>query len=143
MVEKHKMIADLEQLNYTSDMLRRAWDLQVETLKLLVSGGWTNNHVIELVNYIRSTDYAAQLFPGNSLGRLLISKPRNGKLNYQQTLTISVDNIKGKIVLTYSDWDIIDRPEDWQQTVLWTRECGGEELKEKFNQFLEWNKNWR
>jgi hypothetical protein len=142
MVERHKMIAAFEQLDYSSEMLRNAWDNQSQDFKGLISGGWTNNYVLELINYIRTSEYADRLFPGTSLGTLLISKPRNGKLNYQQTLAISVNNEKTKIKLTYSDWDVIDRREESQKAILWKAECNGEKLKETFCEFMEWNKNW-
>ena len=63
MVEKHKMIAGFEQLTYTSEMLREAWDNQVENFHLLINGGWANKHVLDLINYIRTTEYANKLFP--------------------------------------------------------------------------------
>jgi hypothetical protein len=141
MVEKHKMIADFEQLTYTPEMLREVWDNKVKSFQDLISGGWTNEYVLDFINYIRTTEYANIFFPGSSLGTLLISKPTNGKLNYQQTLAISVEN--EKIKLKYSDWDAIDTPDDWKKTVLWIAECHGRELKVKFLEFIEWNTNWR
>ena len=143
MVEKHKMIADFEQMKYSSEMLRKVWDNQVENFKNLISGGLTNNYVLEFITYIRTSEYAGRFFPGTSLGTLLISKPRNARLNYQQTLAISVDKENGRIRLKYSDWDTIDSSEDWEKAILWTVECDGEELKSKFIEFLEWNKSWR
>ncbi len=143
MVEKHKMIAGFEQLTYTSEMLREVWDNQVKHFNMLITGGWTNKHVLELINYIRTTKYADMFFPGSSLGTLLISKPKNGRLNYQQTLAISVDKENDKIELKYSDWDTIDNQDEWQKAILWRGECKGDKLKDKFLEFIEWNENWR
>jgi hypothetical protein len=137
------MIADFEQLTYTSEMLKEVWDNLVERFNLLIKGGRTNKHVLDLINYIRTTDYANKFFPGSSLGTLLISKPINGRLNYQQTLEISVDKAKDNIQLKYSDYDAIDNRDDWQKAILWTAECQGDKLKDKFLEFIEWNENWR
>jgi hypothetical protein len=142
MVQKHEMLADFEQLTYSPEMLRSAWDKIADTFKLLIAAGWTTNDVLELINYIRTTDYASQLFPGSSLGTLLVSKPRNARLNYQQTLAVKVDDAKTKVILKYSDWDTIDKREDWEKAVIWTTECSGEKLREKFDEFIVWNKNW-
>lgn len=142
MVEKHKMIADFEQLTYTPEMLRQVWDESADHFKSFIHSGWTNKAVIDLIEYIRQTPYADKFFPGSSIGTLLISKPKNGKLNYQQTLAVSVDNQTNRIFLKYSDWDTIDRQEDWEKTILWTAECSTEDLKDKFEEFIKWNKNW-
>ena len=142
MVEKHKMIADFEQLTYTPEMLRREWDKQVNYFRSLIAGGWTNKAVVDLIEYIRNTHRAGIFFPGISLGTLLISKPENGKLNYQRTLAISVNSQTNKIYLTYTDWDTIDKQEEWERTVLWSAECSEEQLQDKFAEFLKWNEKW-
>jgi hypothetical protein len=142
MVEKHRMIADFEQLTYTPEMLRKEWDKQVDHFESLIASGWTNKGVVDLIEYIRHTNYAETFFPGSSIGTLLISKPEDGKLNYQQTLAISVDNQTNKIFLEYTDWDTIDKEEDWKRTVLWSAECLEGQLEDKFKEFIEWNKKW-
>jgi hypothetical protein len=143
MVEKHKMIADFEQLTYSPEMLREVWNNQEEQFKGLISAGWTNERVLHLIEYIRKSKYAAELFPGSSMGTLLISKPRHGQLNYQQTLAVSFDNQKNNFIMKYSDWDIIDNQDEWEKSILWKVECNGEELKNKFDEFIMWNTNWR
>lgn len=137
------MIADFEQLTYTPEMLRKEWDKYVGHFKNLISGGWTNKGVINLIEYIRKKNHADNFFPGSSLGTLLISKPKNGKLNYQQTLAVSVDKLTNKISLSYSDWDTIDKQEDWKSAILWTAECSEEQLVFKFEEFAKWNKKWQ
>lgn len=143
MVEKHKMIADFEQLTYSPEMLREVWNNQGHQFKGLISAGWTNEKVLQLIDHIRKTKYAAELFPGSSMGALLLSKPRRGKLNYQQTLTVSFDNQRNKFIMKYSDWDIIDNKDEWEKSILWEAECIGEELTNKFDEFIAWNTNWR
>ena len=76
------------------------------------------------------------------MGTLLISKPTNGRLNYQQTLAISISEEKGKIELEYSDWDKINNRDEWRNAILWKAECYEDKLKDKFLQFIKWNKNW-
>ena len=142
MIKKHKMIADFEQLTYTPEMLQNVWVKFADSFQLLINGGWTNNNVLDLIKYIIDKGYSNKFFPGSSMGTLLISKPKNGKLNYQQTLRISVDNVTNKVLLSYSDWDIIEKKEDWKKTIIWTAECSAEQLKEKFEEFIKWNKGW-
>jgi hypothetical protein len=142
-MEKHRMIADFEQLTYTPEMLRKEWDKQVEHFKSLIAGGWTNKDVVELIEYIRHANYADKFFPGSSIGTLLISKPKNGKLNYQQTLAISVDNQTKQTILQYTDYDTIEREEDWEKSLLWKIESSEGQLKDKFEEFMKWNKAWQ
>lgn len=142
MVEKHKMIADFEQLIYTPEMLRKEWGKFPAHFKGLISGGWTNMSVVNLIEYILLTKYADQFFPGSSIGTLLISKPKKGKLNYQQTLAVSVDNLTNKISLQYSNWDTIDKSEDSEKAILWRKDCSEDQLIEAFEEFIKWNKSW-
>lgn len=136
------MIAGFEQLIYTPEMLEKEWENIVCRFEDLIEGGWANEAVLNLIKYIRKTQYSKLLFPGSSLGTLLISKPRNGKLNYQQTLSISDQGSKNKIKLNYSDWDIINKEEDAERAILWNEEINNEELIDKFEEFMNWNRNW-
>ena len=76
------------------------------------------------------------------MGTLLISKPNNGKLNYQQTLAIRFNRETDKLNLDYSDWDTVEREEDFKEAIIWAAECSGQELQEKFEEFIAWNKAW-
>jgi hypothetical protein len=107
----------------------------------LIKGGWANEKVLDLIEYIKSSKYSTEFYPDSSLGRLLISKLENGKLNYQRTLTVKTKMNQKEIILEYSDWNAIkDKSEN---PVLWKAECQPENLIEKFNGFIKWNKNWR
>ncbi|MBK9726529.1 MAG: hypothetical protein IPO86_00260 [Saprospiraceae bacterium] len=142
MVEKHKLFADFEMLTYTPEMLREEWKKSIEYFKSKVKGGWANESIINLVRYIISKEYDDKFFPGSSLGRLLISKPKDGILNYQQTLTISTDQETNKIKFEYSDWDTIEDKKDFEKSIIWSCECLDSQLQEKFEEFISWNKNW-
>jgi hypothetical protein len=142
MVEKHKMIADFEQLVYTEKMLKQCWDEQIESFKTLVKAGWTDNRILDFMTWLAKTSHAAVLFPGSSMGTLLISKPKNGKLNYQQTLTIKFDNSSDLFSMEYSDWDLIEPEDDTKKAIQWNIKCSGIELAHRFIEFLEWNKSW-
>ena len=142
MVQIHKMIASFEQLTYDDQMLRNAWKEQIEGFKLLVNGGWTRTEIVDFITYVSNTNWASLLFPGSSLGTLLISKPHNGKLNYQQTLAIRYDDILDLFKMQYSDYDTIDSKKEWKNAILWSKECKGIDLIKNFNEFLKWNKKW-
>lgn len=144
MVEKHKMIADFEKIMYTADMLKQCWDDQVDNFTTLANAGWTNYSLVDFLRYIKTTIYYTLLFPGSSLGTLLISRPdKDGYLNYQQTLSISFDNASGLFTLQYSDWDVIDSADEWHKAILWSVKCTGADLGQKFQDFLMWQKKWR
>lgn len=137
------MIADFEKVIYTAEQLRQCWDQQIDNFTSLAKAGWTNDSIIDFINYINTTIYKTTLFPGSSLGTLLISKPKNGYLNYQQTLSISFDKTSGLFTMQYSDWDVISSSADSDKAILWAIKCPGIELEQKFQDFLDWQKNWR
>src|SRR5690606_31440422 len=110
--------------------------------EMIINGGWTNRSILDFIKYIRLSKYAEIFFPGSSMGTLLISKPDKGRLNYQRTLAISFDNQKNTFKLSYSDWDTIDKREDYKRAILWEQECDIDELQMKFEEFIKWNKNW-
>ena len=142
MVQKHEMTADFEQLTYTKEMLKECWEKQIDSFKLLVNAGWTDNRILDFIYYMTTTSYSSVLFPGSSLGTLLISKPKDGKLNYQQTLAIKYDNTTDLFTMEYSDWDLIESADDTKK-IQWNIKCSGIELGQRFQDFLAWNKDWK
>tara|TARA_R100000935_G_C2713494_1_gene115035 strand:+ start:63 stop:485 length:423 start_codon:yes stop_codon:yes gene_type:complete len=139
-MEKHPTNAYHEKLIYSTDILQLEWNKMSNRFVDLIKGGWANEKVLDLIEHIKNSKYSSEFYPGSSLGRLLISKPENGKLNFQRTLTVETKMNKKEIVLEYSDWDAIkDKSEN---PVLWRNECQPENLIEKFNEFIKWNKNW-
>ena len=142
MVLKHEMTADFEKVKYDPDMLKQCWDEQIDNFTTLAKAGWTHISIIDFIHYIQTTNYNTTLFPGSSLGKLLISKPKDGYLNYQQTLSIDFDKTTGLFIMKYSDWDTINSADDYQKAILWTVKCPGIELVQKFQDFLKWQKNW-
>jgi hypothetical protein len=144
MVEKHKMIADFEKIAFSADMLKQCWKDQVENFTALANAGWTDHSIVAFLHYIGTTIYETKLFPGSSLGNLLISRPnKDGYLNYQQTLSISFDKATGFFTLRYFDWDSIDSADDSDKATLWSVKCFGIELGQRFQDFLTWQKTWR
>lgn len=77
------------------------------------------------------------------MGRLLISKPSNGKLNYQQTVSIAYDRQKDLYEIQYSDWDVIETKEEFRNAVLWVIHSPGTDLCRHFLEFLNWKADWR
>ena len=136
------MKADYEQLTYTEKMLRETWVRQIEHFLSLIEGGWTNSEVVELIRFISENKYGEMLFPGSSLGRLLISKPQSGKLNYQQTLEVAVNHSNGKILMTYTNFDLIDNFDEYKNAIEWHKEVTDRNLIYDFLEFVEWNKSW-
>lgn len=142
MIEKHKLIADFEKLTYTPDMLHDYWTNFHKNYRDNLKGGWTSQEIIDLVKYISESNFSYVLFPGSSIGRLLISKPRHGKINYQQTLTVERKFKSDTIKLTYDDWDTLSEGDKTSNAILWTSECSGGQLLDKFKEFVSWNKTW-
>ena len=139
---KHKMIADYEKLIYTDEMLRETWVRQIDHFVSLIDGGWTNSEVVDLIRFISGSKYGAILFPGSSVGRLLISKPQNGRLNYQQTLDVTVDIADKSIVMTYTNFDLIESLDDHRTSIEWQKTVENGNLLRSFLEFVEWNKLW-
>lgn len=139
---KHEMIADYEQLTYTGKMLRENWVRQIDHFLSLIEGGWTNSEVVELIRFISESKYGETLFPDSSLGTLLISKPQNGRLNYQQTLEVAVNNSEGKMYLIYTNFDLINSIDEYKNSIEWCKEVEEGNLKRDFFEFVAWNKSW-
>ncbi len=137
------MIADFEQLSYTSEMLADRWNDISKIYEQLGDSNFAMNELLELVNWIRSTNLSQFLFPGTSLGRLLISKPdEQGKLNYQQTLKIGFHQESGNYDFSYSDWDLIDKNSEYQKAILWSNSYKPDELRNGLEEFLVWKPEW-
>ncbi|MAL58552.1 MAG: hypothetical protein CMC14_00740 [Flavobacteriaceae bacterium] len=139
-MQKHPINAYHEKLTYSPEMLYSEWNKIAERFADLIKGGWANETVLDLIDHIKNSKYSSEFYPGSSLGRLLISKPENGKLNYQRTLSVETKMNEKEIVLEYSDWDTIN--DKSENPVLWRTECQPENLIEKFDEFIKWNKNW-
>jgi hypothetical protein len=142
MVQKNTMTADFEKLTYDSEMLKEVWSQNLITANKLVEAKWTSPYLLPFIEWINGTIYSGIFFSGFSLGNLLISKPIFGKLNYQQTLSIKYDNQTDLFTMEYSDWDLINSTEEYNEAIIWTLKCPGNELGRHFIDFLKWNKNW-
>ncbi len=137
------MIADFEKLAYSGEMLSIAWDDVFKIYKQLEHSNFTTVELLELITWIKSTSLSKFLFPGMSLGRLLISKPdKQGKLNYQQTLTIAYNPKSDNYDFTYSDWDIINTKSEYQKAIIWRLACKRDHLITGMETFLEWKPEW-
>jgi len=142
MVQKHIMTADFEQQTYDSDKLKESWKQSLNSADRLVEGNWTSHHLRSFIEWINGNAYSGIFFPGFSLGTLLISKPTNGKLNYQQTLSIKYDNQTDLFTMEYSDWDLIDSADESEKAIMWTLKCPGIDLGRHFMEFINWKQNW-
>jgi hypothetical protein len=121
-------------------MLNREWERNIERLELLLYAGWTIEEILNLTVYIYKSPISQILYPGTSMGKLLISKPINGILNYNQTFSVTPDIEKNKIYMKYlsrKDKNSVDRE------TMWNYECSSNNLIEKFNEFMEWNIDWK
>lgn len=142
MIHKHDMKADFEKLTYDSAMLEEVWKELRNSAKGLVDAGWTSHHILTFIDWFNGNAYSSLLFPGFSLGKLLISKPKDGKLNYQQTLAISYDNRTNLFTMQYSDWDLINSRDELEKAIQWSLKCPGTDLCRHFIEFSRWNNNW-
>lgn len=134
------MITNFDNTLFTPEMLKHEWWRSTERLKSLLYAGWTLEEILNLANYIYESPMALTLYPGTSIGKLLISKPINGFLNYNQTLSITPDLQNNKIHIRYFKFineDLINRE------IVWYYECTKNNLIEKFNEFMNWNNDWK
>lgn len=141
MLEKHKLFGD-ELLIHTPAMLRYRWQLTLDKYKDFLENNCKPEALVELVEYILTQDYADKLYPGTSIGNLLISKPIDGNLNFQKTLKISDRHYDNKLELRYSDLDLIDNRDDYKNAILWKVDCYEYQLIKKFEEFISWKKDW-
>jgi hypothetical protein len=128
---------------YAPAMLSHEWSEFENRYLSLCKTGFTNMAIMELVIHVRK-DYATQLFPGSSLGKFLLSKPdADGRLNFQQTLFAEKDWLSDKVTLAYQDFNTSLLTDSSRTHILWRTECySGEELIERFEEFVRWNKSW-
>lgn len=134
------MITNFDNTYFTPEMLNREWERNIERLELLLYAGWTIEEILNLTVYIYKSPISQILYPGTSMGKLLISKPINGILNYNQTFSVTPDIEKNKIYMKYlsrKDKNSVDRE------TMWNYECSSNNLIEKFNEFMEWNIDWK
>jgi hypothetical protein len=136
------MNANFEKLTYNTDMLRNSWKDQLGNFTIFASSNNADKGITDFISWIYKNNYSKNLFAGSSLFTLLINKPKNGKFNYQQTLSISFNDSTRIYEMQYSDWDTIERHEDSDNAILWEAKSNGAELPMKFLEFMNWNKNW-
>lgn len=93
---------------------------------------WDVKPIKYIVRHICGTNYSKRLYPGVSIMRLLISKPRNGKLNFTNTLKIDYnqDKIRQLIRFIYT--------ENGRQKYF--EECQASEGVDTFEAFMKWRK---
>ncbi|WP_156168960.1 hypothetical protein [Kordia jejudonensis] len=124
-------------------MLRKSWENQLSFFKRLENTRVPEHGISNFIQWMLLNDYSKTFFAGSSMWQLLISKPTpNGKLNYQQTLSIQFDSRISCYKMKYSDWDIIDTEEDYEKATCWETTCIAIELVPKFLEFIHWNTKW-
>ena len=141
MVTKHPLSESEENAICTADFLQKQWREISRSLESCIPGQWSNQAMVDLANYISNSKTSQSLYPGISMGTLLISKPVNQKLNFQKTLAISYLK-NGKNHLSYTDYNVIENKDDWKKTILWEKECDEKNLEKTFLEFITWKKNW-
>lgn len=136
------MLADFEQLTYDAAMLKNSWATQLNKFRIFANNGSVPIGMVYIIQSIYNSVYSEQLFAGASMFTLLISRPKNGRLNYQQTLSIKFESLTGLYNMQYSDWDLISDPSDWKKAIVWTCNCVDIEMDKNFFRFMEANKQW-
>lgn len=134
------MVTNFDNTIFTAEMLKHEWLRCTERIEALLYAGWTLKEIWNLSNYIYESSFAFILYPGTSMGKLLISKPIDGKLNYNQTLSIIPDVESNKIYIKYykyKDNNILEKE------ILWRKECLENNLINRFNEFMNWNSDWK
>lgn len=110
-----------------SDQLKDEWTRVLSTYDLFIDGGHKLRPIRFIVRHIIEKGYDRHLFPGTSMYSLLISIPRDSKLNFNKTLRIDFDHLTE--TLTFRFKDRTNESTKWEETCQATE---GSDLLESF-----------
>lgn len=85
-----------------------------------------------LMEHILDAGYSKDLFPGTSMYSLLISIPKDGKVDYSRTLRIGYDELT----------QVADLKLKLNKTVVWETTCQPLEIIDTLEHFLNEHPDW-
>jgi len=108
----------------TKDNLATAWDSVLNFYDNLIENNLKLRPIRFVVRHIIDKGYNKAIFPGTSLYSLLISIPRDNRVNYDKTLTIQYDELANVLKFKFIDWTGLDRnTADRKQYLKWEDTC--------------------
>ncbi|NBP67142.1 MAG: hypothetical protein EBU52_00195 [Cytophagia bacterium] len=124
----------------TVDNLIKEWEEILKFYDGLIENNFKLRPIRFIVRHIIEKGYNQVLFPGTSLYSLLISIPRDKRINYDRTLQVRVDELRNILKFTFTDHTGLDRSTAQRHQYLkWEETCQLTEGIALFESFLTEN----
>jgi hypothetical protein len=124
----------------TVDNLIKEWEEILKFYDGLIENNFKLRPIRFIVRHIIEKGYNQVLFPGTSLYSLLISVPRDKRVNYDRTLQVKVDELRNILKFTFTDRTGLDRSTAQRHQYLkWEETCQLTEGIALFESFLTEN----
>jgi hypothetical protein len=108
----------------TKDSLITEWDRVLTFYDDLIQNNFKLRPIRFIVKHIVEKGYNKALFPGTSLYSLLISIPRDNRVNYDKTLMIQYDELTELLKFKFIDKTGLNRQTaDRNQYLKWEETC--------------------
>ena len=117
--------------------LEASWKDILSTFDLLIENGHKLRPIRFLIRHIIEKGYSAELYAGSSLWSLLISLPKDMKIDFTRTLKVEIEQITSTVKFRYQcEMPRPDEP-NWEET------CQLTEIIDTFEFFIEAQKDWK
>lgn len=125
--------------------LKEKW---IETLTFYDQINDGGHHLLPirfLIRHIIDKGYGDYYFPGTSWFNLLISIPKDKKVNYTKTLKVEIDQLRKIVKFDYRDWTGLSRntKADFEKSAKWSHNCQLTECCDSFEYFISNNEEWK
>lgn len=109
---------------------RKKWADTFVSFDMMINNGLKLRPIRFLIRHIIESGYDSRFFPGSSMYSLLISLPKNGKVDYTRTLCVNIDQSTSKVHFDYFTGDRERR------NLKWSTSCELTEINDIFEYFL-------
>ena len=131
--------------NVTPADLKEKWAEALLHHDEMIAGGHKLSPIRFLIRYIIEKGYDKYCFLGTSLFALLISIPRDNKVDYTKTLKVDIDELKNIVKFTYRNWEGLRRDDkiDFDKSLKWSDTCQLTEACAVFEHFIQTFPEWK
>ncbi len=128
----------------TSENLRTEWKHVLSIFDTFIDNGYKLRPLRLIVRHIIQKGYNKALLPGTSMYSLLISIPIENRVSHNKTLSIGLDELRGRLEFKFSDWTGIDRHHsDAKKQIKWAETCLATEGSTLIEHFFADNEDFR
>lgn len=132
-----------EGYQITALELKQAWQDILSLYEMLIMNGQKLKPIKFLIKHIIEKGYSTYYYPSISFYKLLISLPKNHKIDYTRTLRVEVDQLTQKVRFWYSNYSELEKGIEHQSGALkWTTVCELTEINSIFDYFLTQFEEW-